>query len=254
MAAAGLSVPRRERRPSGQAVGLCFDGRDGPLLAVCAACGGAGASTLACLIALTAAGESTGAVLLAEAGGPTAAISAIIGAESERGLSALASHVHATGTRPARPFATAANGLRVIARRPELEHPVAEPAVRALLEHARAAHALTVIDCGTLGSPAQQTALALASHVCWVLPASRHGIRGARALHAALGVQLPGREALCARGERHCRRGALRELAALAEERAARLLLWGAAEPGALDDLRAPSDPALRGLAGVLGR
>ena len=49
--------------------------RRGPLLAVCGLCGGAGASTLAYLVALAAARRDDRAVLLADTGGPTAGIS-----------------------------------------------------------------------------------------------------------------------------------------------------------------------------------
>ena len=41
-----------------------------------------------------------------------------------------------------------------------------------LLDHARERYTLTVIDCGTLAREADQIALASATHVAWVLPAT----------------------------------------------------------------------------------
>jgi hypothetical protein len=252
MAAAELSAPPAARPGPGER--LRFRGRDGPLLAVCGVCGGAGASTLSCLAALAVAAQSPAPVLIADLGGPNAALRELLGVESERSLPDLAWHVQATATRPARPFALAAHGLRVIARAGRLEHPVGEAAVRSLLAHARAAHALTVIDCGTLAGPAEQAALDCATHVCWVLPASAHGVRCARRLHFALGARWPGRETLAARGE-HGRRPPLGDLAALAEERPAPLLLWSSAEtPGDLARLAERSEPLLRALVGSLRR
>ena len=68
------SPPVPERSPDGAADPNRSTAavRRGPLLAVCGLCGGAGASTIAYLTALAAAQQRTGAVLLADTGGPTA--------------------------------------------------------------------------------------------------------------------------------------------------------------------------------------
>ena len=60
--------------------------RRGPLLAVCGLCGGAGASTLAYLVALAAARGDPGSVLVADTGGPTGGISYYAGVEAPRSL------------------------------------------------------------------------------------------------------------------------------------------------------------------------
>ena len=94
--------------------------RRGPLLAVCGLCGGAGASTIAYLTALAAARRGTGAVLVADTGGPTGGISHYAGVQAPRSLTELAEHVHADSVR--QPVATTRDGLRVLATEPRLTH------------------------------------------------------------------------------------------------------------------------------------
>ena len=161
--------------------------RLGPLLAVCGLAGGAGASTLSYLIALAAVRQWTGPVLVADTGGPSGGLAACAGVEVERSLSELAEQLATGMPLGGGMYTTARDGLRVLATGPEFStRPADNDDVEPLLAHAREAHGLTVIDCGTLTRPAEQTAAAAATHLAWVLTATAHGVRrGVRVLAAA---------------------------------------------------------------------
>ena len=90
-------------------------------------------------------------------------------------------------------------GLRVLATGPRFTPACAREGIELLLAYARERYALTVIDCGTLAREADQLALASASHIAWVLPASTSGIRRARPVLEAINPYLPGRELIVAR-------------------------------------------------------
>src|SRR5205823_559790 len=98
-------------------------------------------------------------------------------------------------------------------------------AIELLLAHARERYALTVIDCGTLAREADQVALAKASHVAWVLPASSSGVRRSRPVLEAINPYLLGREMIVARQDDGTRKAPLHELKRLAEDRHAPLVL-----------------------------
>jgi len=196
----------------------------GPLLAVCGLCGGAGASTVAYLTALAAARRGSGAVLVADTGGPTAGISHYAGVRAPRSLTEAAGNVHA-GLPTGELIATTADGLRVLATSPTLTQTCSREGMELLLEHARERYALTVIDCGTLAREADQIALASATHVVWVLPATAGAAIRGRQLLDAIAPHQSGREILVARHEPGDRRRALRELRDLARHRRALLIL-----------------------------
>ncbi len=61
-------------------------------------------------------------------------------------------------------------------------------ACTALLSLARhgSGHALVVVDCGTLQQAADRLVLRAASHIAWVLPATRSGVRRAEGVLAAV--------------------------------------------------------------------
>ena len=63
------------------------------------------------------------------------------------------------------------------------------------LDHARRRYTLTVIDCGTLARQADQIALAKASHVAWVLPATAGAVDRGRKTLDALAPHPSGRNA-----------------------------------------------------------
>ena len=69
-------------------------------------------------------------------------------------------------------------------------------------------YALTVIDCGTLARDADQIALASATHVAWVLPATAGAASRGRQLLDAIAPHQSGRELIVARHERATAEGA----------------------------------------------
>ena len=158
----------------------------GPLLAVCGLCGGAGASTLAYLVALA---ESRGAeppnALVADTGGPGGGIACYAGVESPRSLVEVVTNV-AAGLPAGQLVATTEAGVRVLATGPRFTPECARAGLKLVLEQARERYALTAIDCGTLAREADQVALAKASHVAWVLLASTSGVRRARPVLEAI--------------------------------------------------------------------
>jgi Flp pilus assembly CpaE family ATPase len=206
------------------AVGLSFRRRGGPLLAVAGVCGGAGATTLAYLIAASAAPASPEPVLLADLGGPAAAISLYTRVESPQSFPVLAYYV-ANGRRPPGAlFATGEGGLRVLASHPDLDPPVPEAAARRILEQARAAHGLAVVDAGTLVRPVERIALGLATHIAWVVPASPLGVRRAAVILEAL-PPVGAHELIVARSEQGAPRSVIADLADIADLRGTALLL-----------------------------
>jgi Flp pilus assembly CpaE family ATPase len=198
--------------------------RRGPLLAVCGLCGGAVASTLAYLTALAAARRRTGDVLLADTGGPSGGLSHYTGVGTPRSLSEVA-ELLAAGLPVAQLLATTSEGVRVLATGPRLAAHCARQGIELLLDHARRRYTLTVIDCGTLARQADQLALANASHVAWVLPATAGAVDRGRKTLDALAPHPSGREMLIARHEPRDRGRAVRERRDLARERRATLIL-----------------------------
>jgi Flp pilus assembly CpaE family ATPase len=162
------------------APGLSFTEIPGPLLLVAGLCGGAGASTLAYLIAATAALQSTRPVLVCDTGGPTAGLALYAGVRSPRTLCAASETLAAGQPLTGGLYTPTPGGLRVIAGDPQFTVPGDREGLRRILTDARAAHALTVVDAGTLARPADQTALALATHIAWVLPATPGAVGRAR--------------------------------------------------------------------------
>ncbi len=203
------------------------DGRlAGPLLAVCATAGGAGASTLAYLTARSIARAADDPVLVCDTGGPTAGLAAYARIESPRSLSA-ASDVIAAGEELSDGlFAVAADGIRLIARRPELRPEADERALERLLGDAREQHQITVVDCGTLARATERVALRAATHLAWVMPATARGMRRARAMFRVVPYDSSRPELIVARADPDGRRASTSDLAELAGERGATLVLF----------------------------
>jgi Flp pilus assembly CpaE family ATPase len=198
--------------------------RHGPLLAVCGLAGGVGTTTLAYLIALAATREWADPVLVADTGGPSGALAACAGVDVPSSLSELAEQLGRGKPLGAGIYATRRDGLRVLASGPSFSSPDVGDELESLLAHAREAHGLTVIDCGTLAKQAEQAIAAAATHVAWILPATRAGVeRGRRTLDAA--PRLAGKELIVARGDHHQTKAPLRDLRRMAGERRALLVL-----------------------------
>src|SRR4051794_23990303 len=204
-----------------------------PLVAVCGLCGGAGASTLSYLLARFAVGHLDGHVLVCDGGGPTGGLAGCTGVESPRSLSQsadqiarglpLAGGLFAVAARASRP----GRELRVIATAPRFAGDGNPEGLRTLLALARRdrAHALVVVDCGTLQRASDRLALRAATHIAWNLPVTRSGVRRAEAVLAAVPHDLAGRELIVARRDPNEPAAVLKALKALAEWRRAPLVL-----------------------------
>lgn len=206
----------REARPPGTA---------GALVAVCGLCGGAGASTVAYLTARAAARATDEPVLVCDTGGPTGGLAAYAGVETPRSLPKVAAAVTAHEPLAGALFADAADGLRVMASRPELGVLPDVGGLARVLTDARAAHALTLVDCGLPAGAGERRVLEASTHVVWVLPATRSGVHRAGAALALFGLDASRREIVVARGDPGASRAPTDELTRLAGTRCAPLVL-----------------------------
>lgn len=251
------SLRVRRGRSAGLTVsGLSFCETPGPLLAVVGLCGGAGVSVLAHLVAATAAASSEAPVLLADTGGPTAGAALYAAASAPLTLADVSDRVSAQERVPPRFWADARHGLRVLAGLPQFTVQGSDESVRRVLRDARAVHGLTVLDAGTLARPAEQAALASASHIAWVLPASTSGLaRGERVLDRITRLSRP--EILVGRAEPGAGKPPVGGLADLADSRGAPLVLvpyLGEVTSRPLCDLQLDAAVALQALGGLLSR
>lgn len=228
MGAAALAVrlPGRPRARSRAATcGLALAETPGPLVAVCGLVGGSGASTLALALARQAARESADAVLLTEPAGPRAGLAAVAGHSGDTSLAALARDAH-DGRPPPRPFVEIEPRLRLVAAGPCQEEPAIPEAMSSVLAHARDAHPLVVVDCGTSWA-GERAVLDHATHLVWTVPATAAAVDAARAmLGSRLMPPLAHRpEALFATAVLRRPSASVRALRRLAAERCERLIL-----------------------------
>ncbi|MGO9751959.1 MAG: hypothetical protein ACLP8S_21710 [Solirubrobacteraceae bacterium] len=230
--------------------------RVGPMLAVCGLAGGAGVTTLSHLVALAAVRQWTDPVLVADTGGPSGGLAACAGVEVERSLGELAQQLAAGVPLGGGIYATGRDGLRILATGPEFSSRPADQHVESLLVHAREAHGLTVIDCGTLARAAEQTVAAAATHIAWVLTATAHGVRrGARVLEAA--PPMAGKELIVARNDIRQASAPLRELRRIAAERRSPLVLvphLAGLDAGRLDACAEAAQIPVQAILGALRR
>jgi len=223
-----LALGRRPRPAAGRQAldGLAFHTAGGPLVAVCGLVGGAGASTLAYLLARRAARHSSAPILLTELE-QQAGLAPLAGTAAPLGLRELA-HAVEHEREPGRPFAELHGGLRLVAsERPAVDAGAPAAGLGRLLADAREAHGLVVVDAGQLAGPDTGTLLGAASHVLFALPASVPALRRAELL-ATGGVfrRTAGAiAALVAVATRPGRPGQIKPLRRLAERHVERLLL-----------------------------
>jgi hypothetical protein len=235
-----------------------------PLLAVCGLCGGAGTSTLSYLVARFAVAEAPGPVLVCDTSGPAGGLAACARVCSPRSLLETAGRAARGLPLPGGPYAVdepaCASGqeLRIIATGPRLDEDGTTDGLQALLAMARSdgAHALTVVDCGTLQTEADRLVLRTASHVAWVLPATACGVQRAQLVLAAVGGGWAAREFVVARRDARERTAGLRALRALAERRRAPLVLVPHLSDPVDRPVRALEDAqvALQAIVGALRR
>jgi hypothetical protein len=236
--------------------GLSFAHAPGPSFAVVGLAGGAGASVLAYLTAVTAAKQSTAPVIVADIGGSTGGLAAHAGVAAPRTLAEIAESIDAGEPPSGTLWAQGEGGLRVLAGAPQFTVEASRDAVQRVLTDARAAHGLTVLDVGTLGRPAEQAALATATHVAWVLPATGDGImRARRVLEHIATLRRP--EIIVARPETGVRKPPVGDLADLADERRSPLVLMpsvGDVCGASSDEIAERAQVALQAIGGVLHR
>jgi hypothetical protein len=200
------------------------------LIAVCGLCGGAGASTLAYLLARNLSESLAEPVLVCDTGGPGGGLAAYSRVGAAHSLSRIANAVAAHEPLAGGLFADDGSGLRVMASRPQLDTDVDEGGLARVLRDARAAHALTVVDCGTLATVVDRRVLDEATHAVWAIPASSRGVRLGFDVLALFGVREYRREVLVARHEAGDRKPPIEQLTALAEGRQAPLVLMPSVE------------------------
>lgn len=168
---AGLAPRIRSRAAASM---LAFDEPGGPVVAVCGLAGGAATSTLAFLLAREAAEASAAPILLTEADSERSGLCVLAGRATPRPLSGLARELAEDRT-PTDTFVELAPGLRLIAANPVASPAVDREALGALLDQARDAHGLVIVDCGTSWR-ADSPVLAHATHVVWTIPATPVGL------------------------------------------------------------------------------
>ena len=236
--------------------GLSFRQAPGPLLAVAGLSGGAGASVLAYLTAVTAARESSAPVIVLDTGGPTAGLAGHAGVSAPLTLADVAQRIAAHEPVTGALWAEGEHGLRVLAGVPQFTVDGERDAILRVLSDAREAHCLTVADAGTLARGAGQTALSAATHVAWVLTANEDGvIRARETLRRIAPLSRP--ELVVARGDPAGSRPPMSALEDLADDRRAPLVLmptFGDLAHVGSDTMAERAQQALQTIGGVLHR
>lgn len=248
--AARIRLPRAAAREQARPSGLAFDELGGPVIAVCALVGGAGASTLALTLARHASAASAAPVLVTEADPLRAGLTVLTGQVTPHPFLELAQRV-ADDAAPAETFVELDAGLRLVAARPQICAPPDAGAVLALLDQARAAHGLVVVDCSTTWT-ASSPILAAATHTLWSVPASPVGVARARAILDSDVMPPAGRttEVLVATAQSGRPAVNVRTLRRLAARRCERLVLIPHSD-AALRGERVVDDSVARALAGL---
>lgn len=175
LTARGLFLSSRRRRRQVSAVGVAFDELGGPVVALCGLTGGAGTTTLALALARHAAAASSVPVLVTESE-PGRGLAFRAGMSTPHSLAALAERA-AHGDSPGDAFVELESGLRLIATT-ERPGDASDAPLGSIIDQARDAHGLVVIDCGSTW-PAGAAVLHGATHRVYVFPASPGGVAAA---------------------------------------------------------------------------
>jgi MinD-like ATPase involved in chromosome partitioning or flagellar assembly len=147
--------------------------------------------------------------------------------------------------------------VRVLASRPAVDQRADREAVTRMLATARAEGGLVVLDCGTASHEVDRLAVAEASHVLWVMPATVAGIARAASTLRFLAPGIAARQALIARLDRRERPALISQLAELAGRWELELILFPHVEDIAealVEEAIEEAQVALEAIAGVLRR
>ena len=245
--AASVRMPARPATASRHA----SESRAGSLVAIAGLAGGAGTTTLALLLARHAALESGEPILLTEASAERPGLALLAGRTSSAPLTELA-RVLAADDVPSESFIELAPGLRLIAAGPTNQVSPDDAALDALLDQARAAHALVIVDCGTDRSVGSAL-IKRAAHVVWTVPATPAGVASARLLLESDVLPPPGRarEVLVAIAREPRPRVRVRALRRIAQPRCERLALIPYSSSLAQGEATGDDEGIRRALAGV---
>ena len=245
-----LATPRTKPVRDRTTCGLNFDQPGGPVVAVCGLAGGVGTSTFAFALARQAARESSAPVLLIETGSCRPGLSVLVGHETPYSLTALARAI-AVGNQPTDTFLEFASGLRLIASGPSREASAPAAAMRALLDQARDAHGLVVVDCGADWASGH-AAVAQATHIVWIVAGTAPGLASATATFDSDLVPPASQrhEVLIARAAPGQSVATARALRRLARRRCTRLVL-AAHDPNPAGAETQLSDGTLRALTAI---
>lgn len=247
-----LRFARRRSDLGSATCGLRADELGGPIVVVCGLVGGAGTTTLAYFLARQAARESKVPALVAEldlSGG--GGLAALTGAATPHGLSALASRV-ADDDPPEHAFGELEPRLRLVAGPPRREARAEDVDLEALLQDARAAHGLVVVDCAVAGQLpawlAQKAGL-----VIWTTAAAPCAMAQTEQLLRGDQLVPAGRapEVMVATALQPEARARVRDLRGLARHRCTRLVLVGHARELARNDLRSTPPAMTRALTAL---
>lgn len=194
--------------------GLRFTEQGGPVVVVIGLHGGAGTSTLAYALAAKAAEESPAPVVLCETDASSGDVARLTGVVSPFGMSELALELKAGRMKQG---GALAGKLRVIAGPPQTACVVSDEALVGLVDVARKAHGLVVIDAGEVRHERSRMLARHASHVVWV--STTRGGAADRARAWLAGSMPLAQQALAVRGQRGREAKGLREVAGQACDR-----------------------------------
>jgi hypothetical protein len=195
--------------------------------------------------------------MVADTGGPTGGLACHAGVIAPLTLVDVAERVaRAEPVTGGELWAHGEYGLRVLAARPQFTIDTDRDAILGVLNQARQAHVLTVIDAGTLARRAEQAALTVATHIAWVLPANQDSVvRAGRVLDRIALLDRP--EIVVARADPHGRKPPLAALCDLADTRRAPLILmpsFGELSNTSTGRLIDEAQVALQAIGGELSR
>lgn len=143
-----------------------------PIVAVCGLHGGAGTTATAITLARHAVAQAgPGAVLLTETDPRGGGLALALDAAGPYALSDLGHHRAAGATPSTMPLTQLPDGLRLVAAPPAERLAADAVDVAAVLRDAGAAHAMTVIDCGSIAADHAAGAFEAATSLVWVAAA-----------------------------------------------------------------------------------